>query len=171
MTPKAKKIYADGIHLLRAGNIPLYGKVIRESFATVARDFKLTRMNCPKHPSFIADDHLLAKFDGRYTPFGMFQGGELVGFVSLSDKGGGVFMLNNLAVLPAHRHRGHGKKLLDFCKAAVKKTGGSKITIDIIEENTALKNWYAANGFIHTGTRKYPGKPFTVGDMEWEVLK
>lgn len=39
------------------------------------------------------------------------------------------------------------------------------------EENTILKTWYAANGFVHTGTKKFKHLPFTTGYMEWEAAK
>ncbi len=39
----------------------------------------------------------------------------------------------------------------------------------IIEENTVLKNWYIANGFVHTGTKKFDHLPFTTGYLEWKV--
>ncbi len=62
--------------------------------------------------------------------------------------------LNRLSVLPSWRHIGlRQKKLLDFCKEKVRELRGNKIILDLIEENTVLKNWYAANGFVHTGTK------------------
>ena len=45
--------------------------------------------------------------------------------------------------------------MLDFCKAKVRELGGNIITIGIVEENTILKDWYAANGFVHTGIKKF----------------
>lgn len=77
--------------------------------------------------------------------------------------------MNNLSVLPEFRHKGYGKELLDICKSKVKELGANKITIGIIEENTKLKEWYTAYGFIHTGTRKFGHLPFTVGFMELNV--
>jgi len=50
-----------------------------------------------------------------------------------------------------------------------KQLSGIKINIGIIEDNTVLKNWYAANGFIRIGTKKFDHMPITVGYMEWEV--
>jgi ribosomal protein S18 acetylase RimI-like enzyme len=66
-------------------------------------------------------------------------------------------------------HYGYGKKLLDFCKAKAKELGSRKIIIGIVEDNTVLKNWYTANGFTHTGTKKFDHLPFTVGFMEWRT--
>lgn len=38
--------------------------------------------------------------------------------------------------------------------------------IGIVEENIVLKEWYASQGFIHTGTQKFDFFPFTCGYME-----
>jgi ribosomal protein S18 acetylase RimI-like enzyme len=80
---------------------------------------------------------------------------------------GGVYELNHLAVLPEWRHYGYGRRLLDFCKAKVRELSGEKISIGIVEENTRLKDWYASNGFIHRGIKKFEHQPFTAGFMEW----
>ena len=82
----------------------------------------------------------------------------------------GTYEMNDVSILPEYRHYGYGKKLLNFCKARVRELGGNKITIGIVEENTVLKEWYAANGFVHTGTKKFEHLPFTVGFMEWRTL-
>jgi ribosomal protein S18 acetylase RimI-like enzyme len=152
---------------LTAAEIPVYGEVIRGSFSTVAKDFGWTRENAPGHTSFITNEQLAEKYKEGYYPFGYEYGGEIFGFVSLTDMGGGVFELNDLAVLPECRHLGYGKKLLDFCKAKVLESGGNKITLGIVEENAAVKKWYTANGFKHTGTQIFPHLPFKVGFMEW----
>ena len=154
---------------LTAERLPEYADVIRKSFATVAKDFGWTRENCPGHTSFIADERLESKLKSGYYPFGFCIGDKIIGFASLTDMSGGVFELNDVSVLPKYRHYGYGKKLLDFCKARVRELGGDKITIGIVEENTVLKEWYAANGFVHTGTRIFEHLPFTVGFMEWRV--
>jgi len=129
----------------------------------------LTKENCPSHTSFISDERLASKLKDAYYPFGYFADGKLVGFASLTDKGDSTFEMNDVAILPEYRHCGYGKELLDYCKEKVAKLGGTKITIGILEENSVLKDWYAINGFIHTGTRIYENLPFTVGFMEWSV--
>ena len=62
-----------------------------------------------------------------------------------------------------------GRLLLDHAKEVVKASGGKKIKIGIIEESTVLKNWYIANGFVHTGTKKFDHLPFTSGYLERSV--
>ncbi len=150
-------------------HLPLYAEVIRQSFATVARNFGWTQKDAPTFTAFITDEHLMSKINDDYAPFGYFSGGKPVGFVSLTAKGDGIYELNNLAVLPDYRHFGYGRELIDFCKTKVKELGGNKITIGIVEENIVLKEWYAANGFSHTGIKKFEHQPFTAGFMEYAL--
>jgi len=157
------------IRPLTAAHLPQYADVIRRGFATVAKDFGWTRENCPVHTSFITDERLSAKITDKYYPFGLCVADKIFGFASLTDTGGGVYEMNHVSVLPEWRHYGYGKRMIDFCKRKVVEFGGAKILIGIVEENAILKEWYAANGFIHTGTKQYNGLPFTVGFMEWNA--
>lgn len=155
---------------LSATHLPQYAEVIRQSFTTVAEDFGLTRENCPGHTSFISNERLASKIKAGYFPYGYFVEGKLVGFASLTGMGSGVYEMNDVSILPEYRHYGYGKELLDFCKAKVRELGGNIITIGIVEENAVLKDWYAANGFVHTGTKRFDHLPFTVGFMEWSAV-
>ena len=158
------------IRQLGLSDLPLAAEVIRTSFSTVAKDFDLTEQNCPKHTSFITTaERLLTHFNWNWWLYGLYEEGQLAGYVSISKESDGAYEVHNLAVLPEHRHKGYGKQLLDICKIKVKELGGKKIAFGIIEENTVLKNWYAANGFTHTGTKRFEHLPFTVGYMEWEA--
>lgn len=157
------------VELVDIERLPEYADVIRRSFTTVAKDFKWTKETAPTFTAFIQDDRLQSKIKDGYFPYGLFVDDKIFGFVSLTDIGNGTYELNNLAVLPEWRHYGYGKKLLDFCKAKVRELGGGKITIGIVDENAILKNWYASNGFIHTGTKKFEHQPFTAGFMEWRT--
>ncbi|MBQ9150907.1 MAG: GNAT family N-acetyltransferase, partial [Clostridia bacterium] len=100
--------------------------------------------------------------------FGLYASNQLIGYLSLSEVGEGVFELHNLAVLPAYRHRGFGKLLLDHAKETVRHLNGHTITLGLIDEDTRLKDWYTANGFVYVGARKYDHLPFTSGYMEWK---
>ena len=142
-------------------------EVIHKSFSTVAEQFGLTKDNCPKHTSFIPVYFLETQMNWGWHMFALCSGERIVGYMSLSKENDNTFELHNLAVLPELRHNGYGKKLLDYAKDKVKSLGGSKIEIGIIEESTVLKNWYIANGFVHTGTKKFDHLPFTSGYLEW----
>jgi len=155
------------IVLLTSDDLPGYGEVIRQSFRTVADDFGWTPENAPTFTAYITNDRLRAKVSRNYYPYGLYADEELCGFVSLTRVGDDEYELNNLSVVPEHRHRGYGRQLLDYCKDRVREFGGHKITIGIVEENTVLRDWYAANGFAHKGVKKFPHQPFTAGYMEW----
>jgi uncharacterized repeat protein (TIGR04076 family) len=152
---------------LTAADIPVYGEIIRKSFAVVAEKLGITQEAWPTYRAFISNDRLAEKYKGNYHPFGYMCNGELFGFVSLTDMGSGVYKLNSLAVLPAWQHGGYGKKLLDYCKAKVLELGGKTIKLSILEENIGLREWYESSGFVYTGQVRH--EIFTEGFMEWRV--
>ena len=100
--------------------------------------------------------------------YALYSGKKIIGYMSLSEESDGACALHNLAVLPEYRHRGFGKLLLDHAKEVVRASGCNVIKIGIIDESTVLKNWYIANGFVHTGTKKFDHLPFTSGYLKWE---
>lgn len=152
-----------------SSDLPECLEVIHQSFSTVAEQFGLTQENCPKHTSFIPLVFLEAHMNWGWHMYALYAGKKIIGYMSLSKEGDDVFELHNLAILPEYRHKGFGKLLLDHAKEVVKFLGGSIIKIGIIEENTVLKNWYIANGFVHTGTKKFDHLPFTSGYLERRV--
>ena len=141
-------------------------ELIRESFATVAHDFHLTRENCPTNGAFIDRSHLESDWNKGNFMFGLYCGQDLTGFVELEKKTPDICELKKLAVRPHDRHLGYGAALLDFACQIAKNTSASKITFGMIEENTVLKRWYQSNGFVHTCIKKFAHLPFTVGFME-----
>ena len=141
--------------------------VIHQSFRTVAEQFGLTRENCPKHTSFIPLSFLETQKNWGWHMYALYAGKKIIGYMSLFKESDDNFELHNLAVLPEYRHNGFGKLLLVHAKETVKSLGGDTIKIGIIEESTVLKNWYIANGFLHTGTKKFDHLPFTSGYLEW----
>ncbi|MCL2163674.1 MAG: GNAT family N-acetyltransferase [Oscillospiraceae bacterium] len=156
------------IRQLDTSDLPLAVEVIRESFATVAKDLGLTEQNCPKFVGFITTtERLLTHQSWGWRIYGLYENERLVGYVSISKEK--EYEIHNLAVLPEFRHKGYGKKLLDFCVERIVGSGGDKVIISITEENTVLRNWYVAYGFVHTGTKRFDHLPFTVGYMELAI--
>lgn len=143
--------------------------VIRGGFETVARDFHLTRENCPTNGAFIEAEKLREEYRRGVLMYGALKGGLPAGFFALKNKGGGIFVLEKLSVLPEFRHKGIGSVLLSFAVKKAKEMGGVRISIGIIEENTVLKEWYRENGFLSVGTGIFPHLPFTVGLMEHPI--
>jgi ribosomal-protein-alanine N-acetyltransferase len=154
-----------GIRAMTAADVPAYAEVIRRSFATVARRFGITPAMWPEYTAFYTDAALAEKLEPGYYPFGYVDDGGLCGFVSLTDRGAGVFELNNLAVLPEHRGRGYGRALVRYCQRTAAMRGAARVDLSILMENAGLQAWYAALGFALTGQTRY--EYFTEGFMTW----
>ena len=140
--------------------------VIRESFKDVADEFGLTEGNCPTNPAFITLERLETLREKGTEFFGLYEEEEQIGFVAIEKADTGVFYLEKLAVLPRHRHNGHGKNLVEFVCDHATAAGGTTVSIGIMENHTLLKNWYKTLGFIETGAKQFPHLPFVVCFME-----
>lgn len=144
-------------------------KVIRDSFKTVAVEFKLTQDNCPTHPSFITIERL-NELKKKARLFGLFKENMQVGFVAIEKASDTLYYLDKLAVLPEHRHQGRGRKLVEFVLRYAKKNKGEEVSLGMIDESTLLKNWYKEIGFKEAGTKEFEHLPFTVCFMERSLL-
>jgi ribosomal protein S18 acetylase RimI-like enzyme len=140
--------------------------VIRDSFITVAKEFNLTKENCPTHPSFVSFNNLGDLVAKGVSLFGLFYDEKQIGFVALEKGDNDVYYLEKLAVLPAFRRQGYGRQLVDFIIGKVIAKRGKKISIGIIDESEKLKAWYQDNGFREIETKTFPHLPFTVCFME-----
>lgn len=157
------------IRIIERSDVPECVSVIRESFLTVADELGFTPDNAPRFTAFATTaDRLYYQLDNEQRLMCAWYAGNgsIVGYYSLLMQEGGECELNNLCVLPEHRHGGIGKALLEDAYARAKAGGRSKINIGIVEENKVLRRWYEHNGFVHTGTRKFDFFPFTCGYME-----
>jgi ribosomal protein S18 acetylase RimI-like enzyme len=141
-------------------------KIIKESFKTVADDFELTLENCPTSPAFTSYSQLLEIKEKDIKMFGLYLDSKQVGFIAIERAGKSIYYIERLSVLPEFRHKGYGRKLLDFAFNYVKREDGKKISIAIMDNNCLLKNWYIEYGFIETGKRDFKQLPFKVCFME-----
>lgn len=141
--------------------------LIREAFGTVAREFGLTAQNAPTNGAFMQKERLIAdEARGNRFFFAQTKQGETVGFFELEPlREDGGMELAKLAVAPKARHLGCGAAMLAQAATFAGAAGAKWLSIGIIEENLRLKNWYAAHGFVHAGTKKFAHLPFTVGFM------
>ena len=145
--------------------------VVRESFLTVARDFGFTLVNAPRFTAFATtEDRLSWHLNGEHRPmYAFYENEQIVGYYSLLLLENQECELNNLCVLPSHRHHGIGAALLEHAFITARTLGCSKINIGIVEENQVLRRWYETFGFRHTGTHKFDFFPFTCGYMEKDL--
>lgn len=157
----------DNISIVECkGDFEESARVIREAFATVAKEFNITKENAPSNGAFIKADALKSLAEKGVKLFDVWQGGERAGFFAVEDAGGGVFYIEKLAVLPGKRHNGIGRRMLDFAAQYIKNLSGEKISIAIVNENAVLKRWYEDYGFTEVRLKRIEHLPFTVCFME-----
>ena len=152
-------------------DIPECVKVIRESFSTVAQEFDITEENAPRFTAFATTEQRLnwQLLGEKRLMSAFYEDEKIVGYYSLLQQENGECELNNLAVLPAYRHKGIGEALLRDAFKVAKEMNCTKMNIGIVEENQVLRKWYEDLGFTHTGTQKFDFFPFTCGYMEKEL--
>jgi ribosomal protein S18 acetylase RimI-like enzyme len=145
-------------------------QIIIDSFKTVAEEFNLTRENCPTHPSFITFKNFMGYKDKGLKFFGLFENYKQIGFIAVEKANDTLYYIEKLSVLPEYRHKGYGKKLINFVFDFVKNAGGEKISIAIIDKSKILKDWYKSNGFIEINKKDFKQLPFTVCFLEKGLL-
>lgn len=143
-------------------------EIIRQSFKTVADEFGFTPDNAARFTAFATtEDRLSWQMDNENRLMYIYEQDEIpCGYYSLLMQENEECELNNLSVLPEHRHLGIGKKLLDHAYESAKNAGCKVINIGIVEENAVLRKWYEQNGVVHIGTKKFDFFPFTCGYMK-----
>lgn len=143
--------------------------VIRESFLTVAEEFNLTVENAPINPAFIELDWLIKMKEKGIALFGVYNEDTQIGFVAIEKAKEGRYYMEKLAVLPEFRHKGYGRRIMDFVCDYIRSNGGREIGIGIINENSILKQWYQNYGFREDELKKFAHLPFTVCLMSKEI--
>lgn len=138
--------------------------ILRSSFGTVAEEFGLTEKNTPSNAAFITTENLKKQISENRTFYLLDIQNNSVGTVAIekSTDQPGTFFIEKLAVLPAFRHKGFGKELMEFATRMIIDRGGKKVSVAVINENTQLKTWYESQGFIQTSLRKFDHLLFTV---------
>ena len=144
-------------------------EVLRESFATVVRDFGLTPENCPTNAAFIDCEALEHQIREGLRLYGYFEGRALAGVVGVKQLDSESYTIDKLAVLPVHRHQGIGVRLLNYALRVICDAGGSEAHIGIIDENKVLKEWYQKHGFVEGEAKDFPQLPFRVCFMDKAV--
>lgn len=140
---------------------------IKDSFITVANEFKLTPQNAPTNPAFITYEKLKQSIDKGTVLYGLSENDAIVGCVAVEkSREEAKYYIERLSVLPDWRHKGNGRNLLDFAFEKIREMGGKNVSIAIIDENKVLKNWYFNYGFKEIGVKKFDHLPFTVCFME-----
>lgn len=154
-------------------DIPECVSVIKEAFMTVANEFGFTAENAPRFTAFaMSDERLRWQYENEHRPmYAYYDENIIIGYYSLALLENGECELNNLAVLPSYRHQGIGEKMLYHAFDEAVRLERTTMKIGIVEENTVLRKWYEAHGFVHTGTEKFDFFPFTCGYLKKDIVR
>lgn len=157
--------------------IPEIHRVITASFHTVADEFGYTSKNVPTFPAFIPESSVTEMFDRGAVFIGWMDNGpnrraeedKIGAVVAVELAHDDLYYLERLSVLPEYRRLGLGRKLMDSAFDEVRKRGGKRISIAVVDTNTVLKEWYIKYGFRIVSTKHYDHLPFPVTFMKKEV--
>lgn len=163
------KVFTMIIRQASEADIDTLVTLLRSSFSDVAERFELTIENCPKNLAFCTKERIKSDFDRGLIYYILEKDGQPCGCVAIEKAGPDVCYLQRLAVLPQHRKKGHGKKLVKHIFSQAWKNGAQKVEIGIISEDTKLKNWYSQFGFVQKSTKKFDHLPFIVAFMSAEI--
>lgn len=146
-------------------DLPALAMLVSESNKDVAVKFGLNAENCPKHPSFCTEDWVQAELARGETYFIIETDGQPVGCVAYESPSPGLAYLNRLSVLPAHRNKGVGSRLVRHIIEHARGLSVHTISIGVIGEHTDLQRWYHRLGFEDGEVKRFPHLPFSVKYM------
>lgn len=136
-------------------------QVIRESFLTVAREFNLTTKNAPTNPAFIEIRHLHKMREKGIAMFSVLCENIQIGFVAVEKNEEGFYM-ERLAVLPEYRHKGYGRRMVEFVTDYIAEQGGDTVLIGVNGSHEIVKAWYQRLGFVEFNSKHFTHIPFPV---------
>lgn len=150
-------------------DIDLLSKIVSKSNKDVAELFNLTINNAPKHPSFCKPEWIQKEFERGQRYFIYSDNGIAKGCVAYEQPNENTSYLNRLSVLPEHRKKGVGSKLVSYILEFSKTKGVTEVSIGIIAEHTHLIKWYQNLGFIKGAIQKFDHLPFNVQYMQFKI--
>lgn len=155
------------IEVETAEQIAVVTGIINRSFQTVADEFLFTKETVPGFPAYISIEKISGQIRDGLNMYLYEEGDRNVGCIGIcfSDGANGC-KVERLAVIPEFRHRGIGKKLMEFIENKAKLMNEETLQLEIVHENSILKNWYSANGFVELRIDTYDHLPFKVGVLE-----
>lgn len=72
-------------------------------------------------------EELIAGYLDRCTLFALYDGAVPLAVCAVTEEGGGVFEIKNLAVEPSVRRLGYGRRLVDFAARFCRRRGGRQL--------------------------------------------
>jgi len=100
------------------------------------------------------------------------EGGRLIGTYNLrvkTDDIGDAGYVNSLAIDPALRHSGLGRRLLEHAEAEASRRSLTRMKLDTAKPLTDLIQWYERRGYRMVGETHWDGKTYDSVIMEKEL--
>ncbi|MGO4343044.1 ribosomal protein S18-alanine N-acetyltransferase [Pedococcus sp. 2YAF34] len=95
------------------------------------------------------------------------EAGQVLGYAGI-DLGGEVADVMTMAVAPAARGRGLGRRLLDELVARAREDHAEHLMLEVRADNDVARNLYDSNGFeVLTVRRRY----YQPGDVDAHVMR
>ena len=112
--------------------------------------------DCPELTGARTAEEVLTGFDGQAPGcFSLYRdGGEPVGVVICAEHTEGAVELTYLGVVPAHRHRGIGMRMLVDNLWVACLAGYDAVTVSVDARNTPAVRLYARHGFVEYDRRE-----------------
>ena len=109
--------------------IDLLSKIVSESNKDVADLFNLSIRNSPKHPSFCKPEWIQKEFERGQRYFIYSDNGMAKGCVAYEQPNENTSYLNRLSVLPEHRKKGVGSKLVNYILELSETKGVAEVSM------------------------------------------
>jgi ribosomal protein S18 acetylase RimI-like enzyme len=86
--------------------------------------------------------------------------GSLMGSVWLEPRKNGTWYMGLLAVRPERQGQQLGRRMLEASEAMIRRDGGKRVRISVVNVRERLMGWYERRGYVRTGERE----PFPYGN-------
>jgi len=137
--------------------------ILNKAFMTVALQFNFTKETVERFPAFMKPDIIENQLKNGLKMFGYKEDNKIVGCVGYSFYKDKIYMIERLGTLPEYRHKGIGKKLMEFIENKIRENGGEIAEIHVVDINEVLIEWYKNMNFkqirtdkLYDGERKLP---------------
>lgn len=145
--------------------------LVSESNKDVALRFGLNSDNCPKHPSLCTEAWVKEDLTLGERYFILYDKSTPIACVAFKLRNENRAYLNRLSVLPEHRGKGIGARMVQFIVELAAGASIKTISIGIIGEHTELEHWYQKLGFTSGELKRFPHLPFSVRYMAYAIPK
>ncbi|MBU5360300.1 GNAT family N-acetyltransferase [Enterococcus raffinosus] len=157
------------VRLLEQNDLEAAARVIRDSFATVAKEFNLTIDNCPTNGAFTQTKHLRMDLEKNNRLYGVYLEKEMIGFFELVYQKEAQVTLEKVAIISSERGNQYGKYILDKAREIAGNEHIKQIDIGIIKANTRLREWYQKHGYQIVRSQNSTHLPFEVLYMKLDL--